>query len=84
MSNDNNTPMLKTETMENRIDKFVKSIDSIEELAEQETFSAIEELLKMGTVKDWGKLVKIVFSEMKGQLQGRIEKASESRNLVNR
>lgn len=84
MSNDNNTPMLKTETMENRIDKFVKSIDSIEELAEQETFSAIEELLKMGTVKDWGKLVKIVFSEMKGQLQGRIKKASESRNLVNR
>lgn len=84
MTNENNVPVLKTETMENRIDKFLKSIDSVEALAEKETLSAIENLLQMGTIKDWGRLVKMVFAEMKGQLQNRIEKASEVRGIVNR
>lgn len=81
---DNNVPVLKTENMENRIDKFVKSIDSIEDLAEQETVSAIQELLQMGTIRNWGAMVKMVFSEMKDQMSQKIEKVNSARDIVNK
>jgi len=83
MSN-NNVPVLKTEQMENRIDKFVQTVDDMQDLVEVETLDAIKGLLEMGTIRNWGLLVRTVFDSMKTQMQSKIEVANKARESVNR
>ena len=82
--NTNNTPVLKTEQMETRIDKFVQTVDDMQDLVEIETLDAIKSLLEMGTIRNWGLLVRTVFDSMKHQMQSKIDMASKARETVNR
>ncbi len=64
----NSTEIIKTAQMEQRIDKFIQTVDSMEDLVEAETLDAIKGLLEMSTIRNWGLLVKMVFDQMKGQM----------------
>lgn len=79
-----NGQILKTDGFEGRIESFCKGIEQIEDLAEKETLAAINELMGMGTIKDWPALVRLVIGKMKSQMQERIERINEARGLVNR
>lgn len=79
-----NGQLLKTDGFEHRIESFCKNIEQIEDLAERETFASIEALMDMGTIKDWPALVRLVIGKMKSQMQERIERINEARELVNR
>lgn len=80
----NNVSLLKTDGFESRLDSFYKSVENIEQLAEKETFSAIEELMDMGTIKNWPELVRLVIRKMKEEMQEKINKVNEARDRVNR
>ena len=56
----------------------------MEDLVEAETLDAIEGLLEMNTIRNWGLLVKIVFDQMKGQMAKKIEHANKVRETVNK
>lgn len=76
--------LLKTGTMENRIDKFVKTVDDMQDLVEVETLEAIKGLLEMKTIRNWGMLIRMVFDQMKGQMAQKIEQANKVRESVNK
>jgi len=78
------TEIIKTAQMEQRIEKFVKTVDDMQDLVELETLDAIKALLEMNTIKDWGLLVRMVFDQMKGQMAQKVEKANKVRESVNK
>lgn len=79
-----NGQLLKTDGFESRLESFCKGIGQIEELAEKETFAAIEELMDMGTIKNWPALVRLVIGKMKAEMQAKITRINEARESVNR
>jgi len=80
----NNTEIIKTAQMEQRIDKFIQTVDDMEDIVEMETLDAIKGLLGMNTIRNWGLLVKMVFDQMKGQMAKKIEPANRVRETVNK
>ncbi len=80
----NNVAVLKTEQMETSIDKFVQTVDDMQDLVEVETLDAIKGLLEMGTIRNWGLLVRTVFDSMKGQMAAKIDLANKAREAVNK
>ena len=52
----NNTEIIKTVQIEQRIDKFVQTVDDMQDLVKVETLDAIKGLLEMGTIRNWGYL----------------------------
>lgn len=79
-----NAPVLKTDGFETRLDSFYRNVEQMESLAEQETLNAIEELIDMGTIRDYPRLVRLVIGKMKEHMQERINKVNEARESVNR
>ena len=78
------TDIIKTAQMEQRIDKFVQTVDDMQDLVEIETLEAIKGLLEMGTIRNWGLFVRAVFDSMKGQMAQKIEQANKARQSVNK
>ncbi len=80
----NNTEIIKTAQMEQRIDKFIQTVDDMEDMVEAETLEAIKGFLEMNTIRNWGLLVKMVFDQMKGQMAKKIEHTNKVRETVNK
>ena len=81
----NNTEIIKTAQMEQRIDNFIQTVDCIEDMVEAETLDTIKGLLEMNTIRNWGLLVKMVFDQMKWQMAAKIgRQIKHNKQLINK